>query len=41
MQDYKLYSAAKAGKVTEVENLVQSGADVDSTEVSYIIKKTT
>ena len=39
IQDYILCSAAKAGKFTEVENLIQSGAHVDSTEVSYIIKK--
>ena len=34
IQDYKLCSAAKAGNVTEVETLIQSGAHVDSTEVS-------
>ena len=37
MQDYKLCSAVKAGNVTEVENLIQSGAHIDSTEVSCII----
>ena len=34
LQDYKLCSAAKAGNVTEVETLIQSGAHVDSFEVS-------
>ena len=34
IQDYKLCSAAKAGNVTEVKTLIQSGAHVDSTAVS-------
>ena len=34
MQDYELCSAAKSGNVTEVETLIQSGAHIDSTEVS-------
>ena len=36
-QDYKLCSAANAGNVTKVKTLIQSGAHVDSTEVSFII----
>ena len=34
IQDYKLCSAAKAGNIAEVKTLIQSGAHVDSTEVS-------